>query len=714
MLSRLLPSLFTITALLLAPLAGVSGAEPAPGTQPDPHPEFDCDFRDDIAGWQTQGQAQFTHDPTLGYNGNGAARLTVTAEGTPAWQQYSKTLAPANDDDEFQASVWVRTEGVRDGTGAYMCLEFLDAKHQRASITHSTVNLENGAKTWQRLSVEGTAPTNAVAVRVGLILHARGTAWFDDFRLARTRTGVPLPDLGSVARVITIHPGRITQPSFLGMGFHAFHHTHPMSDTLKNEVVYKRWREINPSFARLNDSNRWTAEQKEQIADHLRRMKETGTQIYMAAWDPDDVPPGDARRTYAKKVADRLEFFRQTGADHVRLYCLSNELQMGRWGALLSDLPKFKDYHQELFNEFQARQLPIGLLATDASPIANWSSIEWAADNMDDITAVYGGHHYFSEHAPDNPRFYAWFESRLKSIVGVARAKNKEFILGEFGAKMDGRTINGKKMDACLYFDTPLEPFVGLQLAEAAIASLNAGVQAIGYWTFMDFPDDYSQTYANKWGLTKWNGDDHSTRDIHYAYGPLAHLFRGPAQAVAVETNDPWLRAGAARHADGRWSIAVVNRYQAAVPVEINLPIGQAEPPVFRKYLYDATNVKKHPFGDLPGPVATLTLAGTLRDTLGPHTLAIYTTTYDATPPAPVRGLLVKTEETGAKTLRWQPNRDADFCYYRVFRSKHTDLSPSPETQIASTIATSFTDMTPVEGDSYKVLAVDQSGNAGP
>ncbi|MEI7730925.1 MAG: hypothetical protein WCO56_15225 [Verrucomicrobiota bacterium] len=703
---------FAVAALLLAPLAPLSAAESAPGTSRDSHLKFESDFRDGLAGWQTQGKAQFTHDPTVGHNGNGAARLTIPAEGTPSWQQYSKTFTPAIDDDEFQASVWVRTEGARDGTGAYMCLEFLDAKNQRASIAHSTVNLENGAKGWQRLTAEGTAPSNAVAVRVGLILHARGTAWFDEVRLERTRAGAPLPDLGNVTRIITIHPDTITQPQFMGMGFHAFHHTHPMSDTLKNEVVYKRWREINPSFARLNDSNRWTPEQKEEIADHLRRMKETGTQIYMAAWDPDDVPPGEARRAYAKKVADRLEWFRQKGADHILLYCLSNEMQMGRWGALLNDLPKFKDYHQELFNEFKARKLPIGLLATDASPLANWSTIEWAAQNMDVITAVYGGHHYFSEYAPDNPRFYAWFESRLKSIVEVAHAKHKEFILGEFGAKCDGRTINGKKMDACVYFDTPLEPFVGLQLAEAAIASLNAGVQAIGYWTFMDFPDTVGKTYANKWGLTKWSGDDLSTRDIHYAYGPLVRFFRGPAQAVAVETKDPWLRAGAVRHADGRWSIAVVNRYKAAMPVEIKLPIEHSQPLVFRKYLYDAVHVKKHPFGDLPGPVATLTLADALRDTLDPQTLVIYTTAYDNTPPAPVRGLSVSAADAGAKIVMWQPSGDADFCYYRVFRGPRADFTPAPDQQIASTIATHFTDQTPVPGAFYKVVAVDQSGNA--
>ena len=43
-------------------------------------------------------------------------------------------------------------------------------------------------------------------------------------------------------------------------------------------------------------------------------------------------------------------------------------------------------FHQMFYDEFDQRDLEIKLLATDASPFVYWPTIEWAAENMDDIT----------------------------------------------------------------------------------------------------------------------------------------------------------------------------------------------------------------------------------------------------------------------------------------------------------------------------------------
>ncbi len=78
----------------------------------------------------------------------------------------------------------------------------------------------------------------------------------------------------------------------------------------------------------------------------------------------------------------------------------------------------------------------------------------------------------------------------------------------------------------------PLEPWVGIQVAEAAIEAMNAGIHAFGYWTFADFPDPASAGYANKWGLFKWAATDHVNRPIYYAYRLLANQI---ASTVATE-----------------------------------------------------------------------------------------------------------------------------------------------------------------------------------
>jgi hypothetical protein len=424
---------------------------------------------------------------------------------------------------------------------------------------------------------------------------------------------------------------------------------------------------------------------------------------------------------------DGLEYLVRTkGLTNIRHYCMANELSLNGWATLRDDLPLFGAYHQALFDELKGRKLDIGLLATDASPISAWDTLEWAAAHMDGITAVYGGHHYIQECTPDDERFYPWFLSKMEWGAALARKQGKDFILGEFGCKQapPERVVKGKKMDTCVYWDTPQEPLVGLQLAEAAIAAVSGGVHATAYWTFADFPDEYghsdgvpeSKVYANKWGVFRWSGGDFSPRAPYYAYGLLTRFLRGPSTAYAVSASDPRLRVAAVQHHGARtWSVAVVNRNTR--PVEVALALEGASLSVdFRKYVYDPNAIPSHPFGDLPGPQGKVAMKeGRLADTVGPLTLTVYTTAYDEEAPAPVQGLKVEAAVGGARTLSWQAGGEKDLCYYRIFRSERADFAPDARTQIGSTIATKFTDAQAEPGKDYhyKVLAVDTSGNAG-
>jgi hypothetical protein len=443
-------------------------------------------------------------------------------------------------------------------------------------------------------------------------------------------------------------------------------------------------------------------------------MQETGAEIYVTTWSVPDSTSAAGRRDYAHQVGGQLEYLvRQKGITNLHYYCIANELTMGGWGKLAQDLPQFKAYCQAFYEEFKERKLDIGLLATDASPVSCWWTLEWAAQNMDDITAVYGGHHYFSEHLPSDERFYPWFCDKLGGMTALARGKGKNFILGEFGSKQDGRTINGIKMDVCVYWNTPQEPLVALQLAEATVGMLNTGGYALAYWTFADLPDEYSKNYKNKWGVYRCSGSDRSTRSIYYGYGLLTKFLHGPATVVRVESSDPRVRAAALRHhGTGSWSIVIVNRNLRRVPVALAFK-GQPLAGAFRKYVYDPAHVPQHPFGDLPPAARVVSMqGGRLEDRVEAQSLAVYTSAYDLTPPAPVTALQVVPVAGGKRQLNWQPNREPDFCYYRVYRYAGERFDPQSARQIGSTVAAEFLDESPSDREShYYIIAMDQSGN---
>jgi hypothetical protein len=672
-------------------------------------------FEDGLRGWTGTPDAEYALDPGTQHEGMSAARITVAPDAELHWQQlrrdFSQDVRPG---DELRAQTWVYAPGltVPPGSGAYLALEFVGAGGERVGIAHSRVDGENGRKQWELLTAEGVAPKGTVVARVSLILHAHGTAWFAGPALQRTGRLEEWPDLGDAIRKVTVNPAQVVQPDFVGVGFHAFQHTFDWSDQDMDEVILKRWRELSPSFVRMNDAYTWDHAMLDKVARHILAMKQVGTKVYIATWGPADTAPGEDRRAYARRVVDNLEYLiRQKGCDNIKWYCMTNELSLGGWGALSKDLPKFKDYHQCLYDEIKARGLDVGLLASDASPQSWWWTVEWAAQNMDNITAIYGGHHYINEHPLDDERFYPWFYEKTKWAADIARTKGKDFILGEFGCKQDGRTINGVKLDNCVYWDTPQEPLVTLQLADAVIAAVNAGVCAMGYWTFMDFPDEYSKTYTNKWGVFKCSGKDRSTRAPYYGYGLLTKFFRGPARVCAVQSSDPRLRVAAMQRPDGKWSVAVLNRNARVVSLDLKI---EGETGRFRKYVYDPAHIPQNPFGDLQGPERTVEMAaGRLQDAVQPMTLTVYTTAYDDVAPAAVKGLQV-AGKGGSVSLTWEANSEADLCYYRVYRSEMQPVAPTMANQIGSTIATHFTDST---GDParhhWRVVAVDQSGNAG-
>lgn len=508
--------------------------------------------------------------------------------------------------------------------------------------------------------------------------------------------------------------GQVITPRFTGVGFHAEFFMTSITPEFFDQVVAKRWKELNPGFARV--FHRWApgpvaARDQAALDGFLKQFlffkQATGTEVYFTTGGPKDTQPGPEREAYARAVVDELEYLLQGGATNITTYCMSNELSMGTWAAMVKDLDKFKDYHRLIHAEIQRRGLKLDLLATDASPISYWNTIEWAAANMDSITEVYGGHHYANQHPPEDLAFYDWFREKVAWAVSIARSKGKEFILGEFGPAQFIQNKYGVRWDTCRYYGTPREPLAGLQLSEAVLAAINGGARAMGYWTFMDYPDDERSKRINQWGLFKWLKNGGELRTMYYPYGLLTKFFRGPGQILEISTSDPKIRAAAIRHEKGTWSLAVINRNENPTSIAVSLPGNPAS--AWRKYEYVVAAPPKTEDGDLPGPVAVVK---SLRDTVKPLSLSIYTTAYEDEPPESVSELKAQRffddrlpgATVWAQRLTWKASTSRDVIYYRVFYG---------DERAGSTATTEFLDEDAHRpaGRKWRVVAVDSSGN---
>ncbi len=505
---------------------------------------------------------------------------------------------------------------------------------------------------------------------------------------------------------VTVTP-RLVRQHFGGPGFHAEMFLDTATPQFYDQVLSKRWKEMNPRFARimLHRARSTDADPLQRLAQQINFLKNaTGTEVYLTG-GLEEAPEGEARKQWADHLAGELETLLQSGATNIKWHCITNELSLHGWASMRRDLPTFHAYEQALYDAIESRHLPIKILATDASPITNWNTIQWAAENMDGIVGVYGGHHYLNDYAPDDPAAYNWFMEKCAWAVGIAKSKGKDFILGEFGPRQYQQLRWGARWDVAYAYGTPAEPMAGLQLAEAATAAINAGVYAMGYWTFVDYPDqDGGSRGVNHWGLFRWMSAGATPRAPYYSYSLMTRFFRGPASVYRVETGDPLVRAAAIRNEEtGAWSIAVINREPRAVSLSIALA---AEPDkAFRKYVYDTAHVPVTEDGDLQGPSGKIAAAGRgFSDTVAPESLAVYTTAYHDGAPASVRGLTA-TQQGDATALRWEPSPEKDICYYRIYQNN---------VRIGSSTKPEFVDAGPTRhqpGD-YTVIAVDQSGNA--
>jgi len=237
-------------------------------------------FPIELMGWGQVGPAIFAVDTNRTCEGLASARMTVASDAEPKYQQlrreFTEGIQPR---DEYYASVWVATENVTQPPGAYLALEFLDRQGQRTGIAHGYPGTAPGPGGWRKMDTTGRAPDGTVGLRLCLVLHAPGSAWFAAPEVARINREIPWPDLGDTPREIQVHPADVIQPQFRGPGFHAFHHIFPASQAELDQVTYKRWRELNPGFVRVNHDSHWIADQLDQAALHFQRMQETGVKL---------------------------------------------------------------------------------------------------------------------------------------------------------------------------------------------------------------------------------------------------------------------------------------------------------------------------------------------------------------------------------------------------------------------------------------------------
>ena len=524
---------------------------------------------------------------------------------------------------------------------------------------------------------------------------------------------------------------------FGGIGFHnneaALYKV--MDQEHFNQVICKIYREISPGYMRtFAGFSDWTIEAMNDFAEYYEKMQKwTDKHMYICGHKGKIHFSDDEIKQYAEDVAENLNYLiNQKGVKHIRYYCFTNEMSHCGWGVLMENLPLFKKYHEMLYRSFAKRKLNIGLLATDASGFENWGTMDWAIQNMSQITEDYCLHIYENEHDIYDHDYYYFFYDKCKEVVDKAlRDDGKRVILGEYGVTKGANVQYGQGIirDICSYFYSGESAHAALMLSEMAFAAINAGIFMIGLWSFTDYPDPYSCAHAetgyakkwgeaepfvslttdvkyNKWGMTKWEDNgDYSARPHYWCIGLLVKYFKRNSKVLTLSCNDRNIRMCGILNKDGSISIGIINRNKQNTKVQID--IGVPVEKKLRVYEFDSNNVPENPFCDLQNYSSIVKVIDSIITyELLAESMTIFTTDYiERDYPVYATGVTVD-----ANNLVWDEINDHNHCYYRVYASNERDFVPSPSNQIASTVATHLPNINK-NLSCYKVLSVDKSGN---
>jgi len=127
--------------------------------------------------------------PTGGFNavadakartGHYSHQLTVPDGAEVTWYQSAQDVKGAGPGRTYTFSVYVRTESVRDGYGAYCSIGCFDASGNRLAYSDSPDHLTGTVAEWRRVVSTMKIPAGTSVIKAILVFHGHGTAWFDD------------------------------------------------------------------------------------------------------------------------------------------------------------------------------------------------------------------------------------------------------------------------------------------------------------------------------------------------------------------------------------------------------------------------------------------------------------------------------------------------------------------------------------------------------
>jgi len=474
------------------------------------------DFTLALDAWKLNTPQGVVAEPSAA-DGKSIVRLTVPNTVTVGFPSLYQTINAAPG-DLLQGEAEISASQVRDGYGAYLCIEFHDKDGKRLSFSQSAPVVGDGA--WTPLLVRTAAPDGAVTGRLCLLLNGHGEARFRAARLRKTDSLAVKPLDGPVTLRVS---DRVVCKSFIGFGVeddgwfyneeNAGHGVNADDYALREARI--EW--LRPATVRMffwykdwNPSGDWSTFtfDSPNMASHYRTLdlyQRIGVRVNVTGveWGVED-PYGGPPEKCANAIGALLEhLIKDKGYTCIRDWTMTNEPN-GYFAQKPYSFDTFVKIHVAVAADFKRRGLRINVGGSDDTDGLPWFRQCVESPEYFKTADYFGSHRYFPYGDRELARFF--YDDRLSLLA--AKHSDKPFVVGEFGFH-DGRSgaLVNPLMETYPY---------AVWTTAFCIDGLNRGVAGFSVWCLheMYYPGNGFMNY----GL--WNYKDRSwqTRPVYHAW----------------------------------------------------------------------------------------------------------------------------------------------------------------------------------------------------
>lgn len=558
---------------------------------------------------------------TISHNGNQSAMIEVAPDSKIFWYGFDQRVCPVQYGEVYQFTCWIKTENVTNGAGAYVGIELMDPNKAYDRISANDSDRFTGTTDWSQSNTFVFVPKGVHTLKINLVLHGTGRAYFDDAQLKRVRSGGELPN-AKVSLKLTSQtiPSKfmgfgVEDDPFLLTGSNLKHNINEEDLALRE----RRIKAINPALVRsflywsaFNPSKDmktfvYDSEGMKSLYRILASYQAMGVPVVITdthwMWSKDEF-------SYNEKNVERgvevylkmLEYLiKERGLTCIRYATITNEPNMfweGAGGTRASYDKANALFHEKLMKSGIKDHLQ--LIGADSAMSEAW--LRQTVQNTDKSFGAYSFHNYMRASQ------YALYREIVQGVVGTVRDYSqpietrgdqkiyKPTLFLEYGHLPDDWN-DGNLADTMRLYEA------ALWTANANMDIINQGAAGGTLWCL------HSMYYGEGLmvpGLWEFKDKQWAIRAVYYTQGLFSQFARPGATPLRLEAGAESceFNASALKDDKGLMSLFLVNL--AKKPVQANLaslPEGKYRVYALTRERFEA--VKAQPTGEQMDCLAT-------------------------------------------------------------------------------------------------------------